>query len=438
MAEPIKKTYISAREFVDSWEKEIYELSNLDYFIYLLINELALGIEKNFFSRLNPSDSLYLESDEIGTLSFNLSDSIQVFLENNCFGGCSLNCPVKLNEGVGKDFFRFRFLDREEKNIKPGFCRVRGELLYFDLLNYVVSDALIDFYNFEMETDINMLDKGLVELTELIMKIIMDFVKKNGIKYLSEPRESCGYLFDELLKTDTGSWDEHYEYEEQVNEQEGEEWKEADSAPATVFHTFRETLRDSQRADLKMLERFEEFIIHFLDIDRIEQLSGDDVEEFFSIIAVNEMMLEDMADFGGMIRLFDQFFAFLEFHYKMNVSMNFSRFCRKRIPSIERTFQITRSYKEEHPLVQYLLSELKDDKTLTDGFFEIENINGGFLYLQDIHLKSVFKKVHPGGLSEAAIKKGDILHAQIIRNNTGWRIVHLEMIYPASARDYLY
>ena len=54
MAEPIKKTYISAREFVDSWEKEIYELSNLDYFIYLLINELALGIEKNFFSRLTP------------------------------------------------------------------------------------------------------------------------------------------------------------------------------------------------------------------------------------------------------------------------------------------------------------------------------------------------------------------------------------------------
>ena len=45
MAEKFEKTYISVNEFIESWEKELYELNYLDYFIFLLINKLGFQIE---------------------------------------------------------------------------------------------------------------------------------------------------------------------------------------------------------------------------------------------------------------------------------------------------------------------------------------------------------------------------------------------------------
>ena len=71
MSEKYKKTYISAKEFVSSWEKEIYELTNLDYFIYLLINELGSRLEHDFFPQIDDEDLFYLKNEEIAAISFN-------------------------------------------------------------------------------------------------------------------------------------------------------------------------------------------------------------------------------------------------------------------------------------------------------------------------------------------------------------------------------
>ena len=60
MAEQFKKTYVSVTEFIDSWEKEIYELTHLDYFSYLLINEMASGIENDFFPNYNREEQIFL------------------------------------------------------------------------------------------------------------------------------------------------------------------------------------------------------------------------------------------------------------------------------------------------------------------------------------------------------------------------------------------
>ena len=73
LAEKFQKTYISVHEFIHSWEKEIYELNNLDYFTYLLINNLGYQIEHEFFCKKNKFPYLDIEYDEISTLSFNLN-----------------------------------------------------------------------------------------------------------------------------------------------------------------------------------------------------------------------------------------------------------------------------------------------------------------------------------------------------------------------------
>lgn len=100
MSERFEKAYISVSEFVSSWEKEIYELNNLDYFTFLLINYLGYKIEHNFFNAEENSPYLCIDPEEIATLSFNIGDCFESFLENNCFGDCTLSCPTKLDEKV--------------------------------------------------------------------------------------------------------------------------------------------------------------------------------------------------------------------------------------------------------------------------------------------------------------------------------------------------
>ena len=103
MSDRSEKVYISVHEFIHSWEKEIYELNNLDYFTFKLINELGYNIENNYFNQQKKTPYLTIDPDDIGTLAFNLSDSLESFFENNCFGDCSLACPIKLNEPVSPE-----------------------------------------------------------------------------------------------------------------------------------------------------------------------------------------------------------------------------------------------------------------------------------------------------------------------------------------------
>ena len=67
-------------EFIDSWEKEIYELNQLYYFIYLMINKLGFQIEHDFLNVKNKNPYLQIDPDDIGTLAFNIGDSFETFM----------------------------------------------------------------------------------------------------------------------------------------------------------------------------------------------------------------------------------------------------------------------------------------------------------------------------------------------------------------------
>jgi len=69
LSERFEKTYISIHEFIDSWEKEIYELTQLDYFIYLIINKLGFQIEHDFLNAKNKNPYLQIDPNDIGTLA---------------------------------------------------------------------------------------------------------------------------------------------------------------------------------------------------------------------------------------------------------------------------------------------------------------------------------------------------------------------------------
>ena len=157
MSEHYQKTFISAREFVESWDKELYELTYLDYFIYQMINHLGNRLEKHYFIRDKRHSSLYLDFDDLGTVCFNLGDGFEFFLEENCLGTCPINCPRDLDGTVKID--KQQLEERIKKKLALLQSIMIGNLekeqcLRIDLLNHVILDTLLQFYMDEFELEI--------------------------------------------------------------------------------------------------------------------------------------------------------------------------------------------------------------------------------------------------------------------------------------------
>lgn len=445
MAEQFKKIYISPREFINSWEKEIYELNNLDYFIFLLINNLAEQIERSFINRITADDILYLNSEEIGTLAFNIGDSLQLFFEKNCFGSCNLNCPVKLHDKLKKNEYQDRIRSLPEGLFIAIECMTKEQCLYSDLLNYVVLDSILDFYNYEMGIIVNESDERILAFADFCMKIILTVIKEKGQKLLVAPNESAGSLFEDLLQNDDSTWEEYdvNESNEADEEDESEPWKTNYSAIEVTVQAFKENYEqvfDDEQV-LKYIDNFMHYLTDFLELSRFEEVTAEDLSEFFSIILYNDLALDEFAVLSKVFDLFEKLFNYLEFNHDIHLNIFFGNFREKYEEQIARTLDISRESLKKNSFVDVLLSEQKDEDSLFEGLYEVVDSSKKGFKLEDIHLKAQYEPVdleRTFGLGAAKLRPGDIIHAQIEQKRNIWRVSQFEMVYPSIARMYLY
>ncbi len=441
MAEQFKKTYISVHEFVDSWEKEVYELTNLDYFIFLLINNLAGEIETTYLSKLSDTNLLQLHTEETGTLSFNMGDSLQMFFEEYCFDSCGLNCPLRLQDSLSEEEQNERQMVFADAPLPKTVCRTKAKCLYSEISTFVVKDTLLDFYHFEKGFILDENDPNFVKFSDFIVKNILATIQKQGRDLLQNPGENASLQFDNLIKTDDSGWDGSFNLEagEDSEMSDGDEWKLASSGSADAIENFKNTYPEAfnESSLLLLLNRFSEFLTEFLEMKRIENLAVEEVEEFFTVIVIHELLVVEQNLIGTAAEMFRQLMRFLDYNYDLHLSLSFEAFLKKAFPEIERTFQISRTYGNEHPLVHFLLSKDASEPAILDGFFEVIEISGHLASVKDIHLKSRFDFVELVGLDIVQIKPGDILHMQISARGTSYRLNRLEMVYPAHAKLYL-
>jgi len=442
MAEQFKKTYISVHEFVGSWDKEVYELTNIDYFIYLLINDLAGEMESAFLGKLSDSNFLQLHTEEIGTLAFNISDSLQQFFEKNCFGECPLNCPIHFKDSVSNLDRKKRKIILEEPHIPRFHCRSKEQCLHFDILHYVVTDSLLDFYSFEKGLMLSDKDDSILRFAEFINKIILDRIKNQGSKFLLNPGENASDRFDHLLKSSDNDWDDFLNFDDDDDNEikEGEQWKLSAAGSAETIRKFKEAyLSGSENGNLAFLfDRFSEFLIEFLGLDRIEDLTIEEIHEFFSIIVVHELLSTNYEAMNSASLAFKQLIRFLDFNNDMNLEPVFQNFTENEFKQIQRTFRIIRDYEKNNPLMDYLISDEAHDPNLVDGFFEIISISSQMAEVEDIHLKTRLKPIDLSRIESFLLRVGDILHMQVVVDGLEFRLAHLEMAYPASAKKYLF
>ena len=215
MAQRSEKTYISVQEFIASWEKEVYELTGLDYFTFLLINDLGYHIEHDFFHDQDHPSHLRIEAEDIATLAFNIGDSFETFLENNCLSDCSLSCPTRLNERIDPEEVDQNDTRMHILQLVNGSDTNKKQILLNDILNYVVLDTLYDFYNYEIGLNLDDADMGLMRLADFISGLMEKFIESKGQQYLNNPKESAADQFSNQMRDAESDWDVSFEDEEE-------------------------------------------------------------------------------------------------------------------------------------------------------------------------------------------------------------------------------
>ena len=442
LAEQFKKTYISVTEFIDSWEKEIYELTNLDYFSYLLINELASGIENDFFKKRNQHTQISISADEISTLSFNIADGLQGFFEKNCFDTCKLGCPLKLDDILDNKNSITPYTEFSTSDSSDNSNQTKEQCLSSDILNYVILDSLLDFYNYELGIILTETDNDLLDLAEFNLNVIIQFVRLKGQRYLRTPQDNASAYFYDLIQSDESSWeiDDIDLHNSDEDEQDLEPWKIDYSSIEHVFEEFQNeyNVGEDTQPGMRLLEKFRDYLSDFLELKRIDDLTMDDIEEFFSVVLPHEMLSETEPCFDCVKGLFSKFLTYLEFTRNLYIQVPFEKFINKQMPEIIRTFKITNNYLKKYPFMDFLMSQDNTDSSLVEGFYEIHKNTHDQYVIKDIHLNTQLEPVDISRLKGSLIRITDIFHCHFVSKSGVWQIAHLEQVYPAVSKYYLY
>ena len=450
MSERYQKTFISVTEFVESWDKELYELTNLDFFIYRAINYLGNQLEKRYFIREKNNSPLYLDFDNLGTACFNIGDAFESFLKENCIGSCSLNCPkdldnkislkkTNLEENLKQKLFLIQAFDTE--------ALLKEECFRICLMNYVIIDTLIQFYNEEYRLELSENDFTLLELAEFIEEVLVEFTRFEGRSWLHRPFETALNYFDKLLQTEAdeetkNEWKEENNYWDIQNSRR--EWEAPSENIDEVFSNFTSdeyyNPPHSNAAVIHDIGFFKKYLLESTTIKNISELNENHLAEFFSVWLVKEFVLSDEKQIPFIFRATARFITYIYHNYNINLKREFLKYYDKLKTDLPRVVQATNTFIAEYDLLEALLTPENSEKNEIAGFFEITAIPDRTLHLlnlQEIRFRNLIHSVKLGSQAFSKLHKGDILHASIITKTGLCKISDIQFIYPGQAKKYI-
>ncbi len=446
MAEQFKKIYIPASEFVRAWEKEIYELTNLDYFIYLLMNSVADFLEHSFFPQQHKIGEEYLlDSHEITGLAFHIGDSVQLFFEHNCFGMCDLNCPTQLDKELTVEDVLGLGKFPEGLDFGTQSCSTKEDCLRYDLLHFVLIDAVLDFYHFDLRVTADEGDLFLQELIQAIGEHIIELIKNEGHTYLLQPRENASPLFENLLASDDSTWntndlfadDDMYDPDEPV-----ESWKISSHNLEDDLQNFKAQLPDGPETKLPIAEQFVEFVTTYIGALELDDIFEEDLKEFLLTILPRELAMssESWAEFTFEEGLFAEFLRYLDYEYETSLVEMWKQLIRKYYrQNYEETIEVMQEYHRRNSYLEFQISKERNHPALQEGFFEIGRKYNDTLYLvRDIHINEKYL-VDLSAIPVKKLKKGLILQMTIVPHpeESWWVMVWAETLYLNDAKEYL-
>lgn len=450
MSERFQRTYISVREFIESWDKEIYELNHLDLFIYLMINHLGNQIEKRLLIDEQSRTNLHLTFDNIGTLCFNLGDSLEFFLQKNCFGNCSLNCPldldssVKLSQQETDEFMQKRlmlFRSIASETI------VKEQCLRVHLMNHVILETITNFYSEELGVEIDEEDLEVIELADFIENVMIDFIRHEGQSLLHQLTEPAMDYFEELLESeeeDEGfqSWSTEDDYWDDADFSEN--WQSNFEPIDDLFEKFIDDVEDRSFSKKKIIaadiDLFKEYLTNYADVHNVFELHEEHILEFLCHWLVQQFVLEDETKVQNVFRNLAKFVTWLYNNYGIDYKSSFLSVYKSVKTDVPRVIRALNTYLNEYDLMEALLVQGKSEVEQLYGFFEVTSLNSRTektLQLVNLHFFEQVENVKLDSSAYLKLQPGDILQATLVRNGNGWKVLEIQYIFPRTARPYL-
>ena len=451
MSERYQKTFVSVREFVESWDKEIYQLTNLDFFIYLLINNIGNHLERQYFIGERKESPFYLDFDLLGSLCFNIGDNLEIFFKENCFGKCSLNCPLDMDTIVPENNLPENSFTRKRIKLLSEYLvgdRSKENFLRLDILNFVLLDTLAHFYNEELGLEVEEDDVAILQMAEFIINVIIQFIRIEGQGLLRNPYENAQEYFQELLEIEEESREDTWTVDEEgwtPEAEEHEQWDAPDDKIEMVISRFLdESLANSpERNDwmIPYVQMLQAFLQEQPDVYDVFDLREDHLLEFLSTWLVQEYTMQDDRQVQHNFRMLARFVTWLYNTYNIDFKRTFLSYYDKVKTDVPRVIRALNYYLNEYDIFNTLLIREAEDIEKVSGFYQIRAM-GSFqskvLHLEDLHKFHEFPVVKFYSNIFNQIRTGDILQATLFKNPNGlWEVLEIHFIYPGIAERFI-
>ncbi|RMF56167.1 MAG: hypothetical protein D6748_14110 [Calditrichaeota bacterium] len=445
MSERFPKTYVSAREFVESWDKEIYELTNLDYFIFLMINHLGNQIERSHLFH-DPDDSLLaLDFESIGTLCFNLGDAFEYYIENKYFNPSTGSLPTSNPPDIDD---RFVYHERLKNLQSLAQQDVEKEhILRIELMDYVIFDTLLQFYFEEVGLEFEEGDREINEMAFFIEDAMIEFIRNEGKNLLQRPHDPATDFFERLIEKEEmpsspDTWEEDKEWFDQENEFEFYESPTVE-VEEVVDHFLEECDCNLENfADVvRGVKLFQEFLVEHAGVTDIYQLNEDHFLEFLSVWLVQRFVEEDESHLPGIFQALARFVTWLNSHYSLDYKRVYLHYYDRVKTEVPRVIKALKQYLQECNIFDILYHRDNPDTTQLQGLYEISKIRSRLnktMDLLDIHGYQTIENVKLPSSAFTKLQNGDFFQATLILTPTGWEILEIEYIYPKVSKRFVY
>jgi hypothetical protein len=415
-----------------------------------MINHLGNQLERQFFIEHRHHSPLFLDFENIGTLCFNLGDSFEYFLEENCLGSCPINCPRDLDGHI--EIIEGKIEDKIQRKLELLQSFLVGKLdkeqcLRIDLMNHVILDTLMHFYSEEFDLEFKENDLALLELAEFIENVIVDFIRFEGQSLLQKPFETAISYFEELLeneveentqpewKKDTQDWQK---------DKDIREWEKLDDSVEKAFMNFLSdeyyNPHPTNNALAHDIDRFSSYLRNYAKIQQISEISENHLGEFLSVWLVREFILSDSKQISYIFRATARFITFLYHQYNINLKKEFLKSYEKLKLDLPRVIQATNIFISEYNLLEAVLNSQEQDVEKKIGFYKVEILTdrmNKLLEIKNIYDNSHTLEIKFNSSAYLKLRKGDILHATLINRIKSWEVLEIQYIYPNLALKFI-
>jgi hypothetical protein len=290
--------------------------------------------------------------------------------------------------------------------------------------------------------DLDDSDIGLMQFADFITSIMEIFIETKGQQYLNNHKESASDLFEKLIQDSEQNWDDLLQPPFDDDIEDSEEWKMGEYQTAKLITEFlnqADQLDYHFENDERIIKYFRSYLEDYAGIDSVEEITFEDLEEFFIFWLIRETILETEIQPQAIRDTMSRFFKWLDLTKDINLNGPFSEVVQKHYQVFNDSIQITREYFANNSLIDGILASNDPEANVVSSLFTVDDISdNGFVRLRDLFLKDKYSNVQITLESDIKVLKGMIIDATIKPTMYGWRLINLDYVFPKSARAYLH